>query len=306
VGAHRLRRSRADARHDGAEAQDEVWADDPTTLASTCFAPLGRMVAKNGGYVVSGRWSFSSGIDHAKWILAGAMLHTDRGPPRYVFFLAPKSAATVIDDWHVTGLAGTGSKSFVFDELFVPPHRILDGDDHNNGTGPGIQVNPEPTYRFPRRGAFIALASVPVGVGYTMLEDFVALATDSARRGKRAEQNYATALRIAEARADLDAASLSATAAARETMEMIVRGETPGFERRTLNSLKSAYAAMVAARAADRIFAAAGGKANFLSSRLQRGLLDIHAANAHVAVAWDMAAAKYGRLRLGEDVSRDA
>jgi hypothetical protein len=167
-------------------------------------------------------------------------------------------------------------------------------------------VNLEPTYRFPRRGAFLALASVPVGVGYTMLEEFVELATDSARRGKRAEQNYATALRIAESRADLDAARLSAVAAARETMEMLVRGETAGFERRTLNSLKSAYAAMVSARAADRIFAAGGGKANFLSNRLHRGLLDIHAANAHVAVAWDMAAAKYGRLRLGEDVSRDA
>jgi 3-hydroxy-9,10-secoandrosta-1,3,5(10)-triene-9,17-dione monooxygenase len=289
-----------------AEAQDEVWADDPTTLASTCFAPLGKMARKDGGYVVSGKWSFSSGIDHAKWILAGAMLHEGAGAPQYVFFLAPKSSAKVIDDWHVTGLAGTGSKSFTMDEVFVPPHRILLGDDHHNGTGPGIKVNPEPTYRFPRRGAFVALASVPVGVGYTMLEDFVALATDSARRGKRAEQNYATALRIAECRADLDAARLSATAAARETMEMLERGETPGFERRTLNSLKSAYAAMVAARAADRLFAASGAKGNFLSSRLQRSLLDIHAASTHVAVAWDMAAAKYGRLRLGEDVSGDA
>jgi 3-hydroxy-9,10-secoandrosta-1,3,5(10)-triene-9,17-dione monooxygenase len=289
-----------------AEAQDEVWADDPTTLASTCFAPLGKMTPRDGGFVVSGKWSFSSGIDHAKWILAGAMLHKGAGAPQYVFFLAPKSSATVIDDWHVSGLAGTGSKSFTMDEVFVPPHRILLGDDHHDGTGPGTKVNPELTYRFPRRGAFIALASVPVGVGYTMLEDFVALATDSTRRGKRAEQNYATALRIAECRADLDAAHLSATAAARETMEMLARGETPGFERRTLNSLKSAYAAMMAARAADRIFAAAGAKGNFLSSRLQRSLLDIHAANAHVAVAWDMAAAKYGRLRLGEDVSKDA
>lgn len=288
------------------EAQDEVWADDPTTLASTCFAPLGKMRAEKGGYVVSGKWSFSSGIDHAKWILAGAMLHRDEASPKYTFFLAPKAEAKVIDDWHVTGLAGTGSKTFVYDELFVPPHRILDGDAHNDGTGPGTRVNLEPTYRFPRRGAFLALASVPVGVGYTMLEDFVELANDSARRGKRAEQNYATALRIAESRADLDAARLSAVAAARETMEMLVRGEIAGFERRTLNSLKSAYAAMVSARAADRIFAAAGGKANFLSNRLHRGLLDIHAANAHVAVAWDMAAAKYGRLRLGEDMSRDA
>ena len=288
------------------EAQDEVWHDDPTTLASTCFAPLGKMTPKDGGYVVSGKWSFSSGIDHARWILAGAMLHKGDRPPQYVFFLAPKSAATVIDDWHVTGLAGTGSKTFTMNEIFVPPHRILTGEDHNDGTGPGTKVNPELTYRFPRRGAFIALASVPVGIGFTMLEDFVALATDSGKRGKRAEQNYATALRIAESLADLDAARLSATGAARDTMEMLARGVTPGFERRTLNSLKSAYAAMVAARTADRLFAAAGGKANFLSNRLQRSLLDIHAASAHVAVAWDMAAAKYGRLRLGEDVSRDA
>lgn len=288
------------------EAQDEIWADDPTTLASTCFAPLGKMVRKDGGYVVSGKWSFSSGIDHAKWLLAGAMLHDGNERPRYMFFLAPKSTAKVIDDWHVTGLSGTGSKTFVIEETFVPPHRVLDEKDHNDGTGPGTLVNTELTYRFPRRGAFLALASVPVGVASTMLEDFIGLANDSTRRGKRAEQNFATALRIAESKADIDAARLSSVGAARDTMDMLARGETPGFERRTLNSLKSSYAAVVSARVADRLFAAAGGKANFLSNRLQRSLLDIHAAGAHVAVAWDMSASKYGRLRLGEDMSREA
>jgi 3-hydroxy-9,10-secoandrosta-1,3,5(10)-triene-9,17-dione monooxygenase len=287
------------------EAQDEVWADDPATLASTCFAPLGKLVPRSGGFAASGKWSFSSGIDHAKWLLAGGFIH-EGDKRRHIYFLAPKSEAKVIDDWHVTGLAGTGSKTFTMDEVFVPPHRILGEKDHNDGTGPGTLVNPEPTYKFPRRGAFLALASVPLGVAATMLEDFVALASDSSKRGKRVDNNFATALRIAESKADIDAASLAAIAAARETMEMLERGEKAGYERRTLNSLKSAYAAMVAARAADRMFAAAGGKANFLSSRLQRSLLDIHAAGAHVAVAWDMAASKYGRLRLGEDMSREA
>jgi len=288
------------------EAQDEIWADDPTTLASTCFAPLGKARPRDGGIVVSGKWSFSSGIDHAKWLLAGAMLHEGEGKPRYIYFLAPKSEAKVIDDWHVMGLAGTGSKTFVIDEAFVPSHRILGETDHNNGTGPGTLVNPEITYKFPRRGAFVALASVPIGVATAMLEDFCAMARDKGRRGKRADNDYATALRIAESRAELDSARLAVVGSARDTMAMLARGETPGFEQRTLNSLKSSYAAMVAARSADRLFAAAGGHANFLSSRLQRSLLDVHAAGAHVAVAWDMSAAKYGRLMLGEDLSGEA
>jgi alkylation response protein AidB-like acyl-CoA dehydrogenase len=282
------------------EAQDEVW-DDPRTLTSTCFAPQGRMTPKNGGYVVSGKWSFSSGIDHADWLLAGAMLAEGDKKPRQVFFAAPKSAATVIDDWFVAGLAGTGSKSFTMDEVFVPSHRILDYQESVEGTGPGALVNPAPLYRYPRRGTGSALASVPIGAAMGMLDDFAALCRDKARRGRRAASEAMTALRIAEAAAELDCARFLVVDSSRQMMEVVGRGEKPSVERRLTNRRNSAYAAQLAVRAVDRIFASAGGGSIYLSSRLQRAFRDVHAGAAHVSIAWDLVAAPYGYLRLGHD-----
>jgi Acyl-CoA dehydrogenase, C-terminal domain len=83
-------------------------------------------------------------------------------------------------------------------------------------------------------------------------------------------------------------------------MQMLERGETPTAERRAINSLRAAFAGVSAARAADRLFAAAGAKGNHLSNRLQLHLLDIHAAGAQDEMSWDSTASSYGRVRLGE------
>ena len=282
------------------EAQDDVWGADPRALTSTCFQPLGTMRPRNGGYVVSGRWTFSSGIDHVQWILASAMLEEGAGPPGRVFFLAPKREATVIDDWHVAGLAGTGSKSFTMHDTFVPAHRILSEADHNDGTGPGTRIN-APVYRFPRRGVGIGLAAVAVGAAWGMLDDFCSLARDRARRGRRAANDFSTALRIAESKADLDAARWSLIEAARATQAMLEETGGTDIERRATNRLKAGYAGLLACRTVDRLFAASGGTAIYSSSRLQRALRDVHAATQHTGVSWDLVGSPYGRLMLGED-----
>jgi alkylation response protein AidB-like acyl-CoA dehydrogenase len=279
------------------EAQEEVWGDDPDALSAACLTPIGKLVPQNGKYLASGTWSFASGVDHASWLLAAGLIE-EAGQSRTAYFLVPKSETKLVEDWRITGLAGTGSKSFVLDQAVIPLHRVLDEKQRKDGTGPGVNINPEPTYKFPRDGASIALACVALGTADAMLEEFVALAIDTPKRGIRVGTNFATALRIAESKADIDAASLAAINAARETMEILARGETPTAERRSLNILKSAHAVLMAARAADRLFAAGGAKSIMLSSRLQRYLLDIHAVAAQDAFAWDTCASSYGGLRL--------
>ncbi len=285
------------------EVQDEIWADHPATLCASAFAPLGKMVPANGGYRVSGKWSFSSGIDHAKWLLTGAMLHEGDGPPRYVYFLTPKSDAKVIDDWYVAGLAGTGSKSFTIDDAFVPPHRLLVDKDANLGTGPGsLAPGAAPIQRYPRRGAGTALAAVPVGVAYGMLDEFCALCADKARRGRRAASEPVVALRIAETAAELDCAHWVLRDGSARIMAALSAGETPTMEMRLTNRRNQAYGAVLACRAAERIFGAAGGTSAYLSSPLQRAFRDVHVAAQHTAVAWDMMASPYGLARLGHEL----
>ena len=284
------------------QAQEEVWGEDPATLVSGSLAPRGRLVPTSGGYLASGQWSWASGIDQAKWLLAGGVIEESE-KRRRIYFLVPKSQASVNDDWQVSGLSGTGSKSFTLEDVFVPLHRILESKDSAEGTAPGGKVNPEPVYRFPREGFSLALACVPLGVAATMIEDFIAMVRDTPKRGVRVPTNFAAALRIAESRAEVDAASVWALTAARATMQMLGRGEQPSAEQRALNTLRAGYATQLAARAADRLWAGAGAKAIFLTNRLPRRLCDIHAATAHEALSWDHCAAPYGTLRLGESAS---
>jgi hypothetical protein len=143
---------------------------------------------------------------------------------------------------------------------------------------------------------------VSLGIAANMLEAFVSFAGDTARRGARAHNNFATALRVAESRAEIDAATLTVLAAARETRLTFQRGERPGIERRALNDLAAAYGALLASRAAARMFAGGGAKVILLSNRLQRYLLDISAIGTLEPFSWDLRASTYGRLRLGEKI----
>jgi alkylation response protein AidB-like acyl-CoA dehydrogenase len=281
------------------EAQDDVWATDPATLTATSFAPMGKATKEKGGVIVTGRWQFSSGIDHARWLIAGAMLEG-----RFVYVLVPKDQVTVIDDWHVAGLAGTGSKSFAMQDVFVPPHRMIYESDANDGTAPGTKINTAPAFRYPRKGAGVALAAVAVGAAQGMFEDFIALCRDRARRGKRAAASPMDALRVAESDSDLAAARALLDDTSRAVEAALARGEALGVEQRTVARRNPAYAVLLARRTVDRLMATAGGSAIYSSSRLQRAFRDVHACAAHIGFSWEMSAGPYGQFALGLEVDK--
>lgn len=80
--------------------------------------PIGRAEIVGGGYRVSGRWPFASGVRHSEWISAGAMVVRDGQPePRMMVF--PTASAHIHDNWQVAGLKGTGSCDFSVEGLFV-------------------------------------------------------------------------------------------------------------------------------------------------------------------------------------------
>ena len=128
------------------EAQREYWAEDHTLSASS-FAPNGKIEPVTGGCRLSGKWSFCSGVDHAPWMILAAfagMVSTDPAIPDIRYLLVPKRDITVIDDWHVMGLQGTGSSSVAVEGVFVPEHRMVRGVDLANGTAPGTAVHDGP------------------------------------------------------------------------------------------------------------------------------------------------------------------
>ena len=143
-------------------AQDEVWGDDPTTLVSSSYAPMGRAKAVEGGFQFSGRWSFSSGCDHAQWVFLGGLVMGDEGPIDFRTFLLPRSDYRIDDVWDTIGLRGTGSNDIIVEDVFVPEYRTLSFIDTGRCVCPGQEINSSPVYKLPFAMVFSNSISVPV------------------------------------------------------------------------------------------------------------------------------------------------
>jgi alkylation response protein AidB-like acyl-CoA dehydrogenase len=112
------------------EGLREVFPADGTDLPICAgqFSARGKAVPVDGGYVVTGRWGFGSGINHSAWVVGGCVVDDgEAGGGAEIFAVAPKSEATLHDNWHVAGLQGTGSHDFSLTEVFVPAARVIDG-----------------------------------------------------------------------------------------------------------------------------------------------------------------------------------
>jgi 3-hydroxy-9,10-secoandrosta-1,3,5(10)-triene-9,17-dione monooxygenase len=282
------------------KAQDEVW-DDPRALISTSFGAQGKARKVKGGGILSGKWGFSSGIDHASWIMAGSMMDKgDGGPPEATIFLMPKSDVTVIDDWHVIGLAGTGSKSFTIDEVFVPEHRMMNAIEAADGRLHPDAFNTAPIYHTPRRStAGFALAACGVGAAQGMLDHFIGAAKGRVSRGMVMAEEQWMQIAIAEATSMLHAAELITIADSRHTMEVVAKSGVADVQTRADDKRDAGYVAMLARQVADKLYAVAGGNSLRTSDPLQRYFRDIHAATAHFGLRWEHSAVPYARLILG-------
>ena len=283
-------------------AQDDVWGDNPDARLSASIEPAGKARPVAGGVVFSGRHRYASGIDNAQWLLCGGLLLEDGTAPRRCYFLVPKAEVAVIDDWHVIGLAGTGSKSFEVKDLFVPAHRILDGDGSDEGMGPGIAVNTAPVYRMPRHDiAGTGFAAIAVGVAEGFIAEYIAYTRTRNSRGEAMAQLMGTQISLGHATVELRAAQQLCIDGARQAMAVLGRGERLSLHQRQHTRLASSFAAQLALAAVQRLFNAAGGRALFVDSPMQRSMRDLYAVAAHRALAWDAAAANYGAMLLGPD-----
>ncbi|MEK8145919.1 hypothetical protein NKH18_45980 [Streptomyces sp. M10(2022)] len=115
---------------------------DRDTLVSSAYAPVGRLTGVDDGYRLTGRWSFSSGCEHADWALLGALVVGAQGRPvDFLTVLVPRSDYRIEDVWDVVGLRGTGSNDILVDSAFVPAHRVIRNYEQAQLKGPGQQVN---------------------------------------------------------------------------------------------------------------------------------------------------------------------
>lgn len=282
------------------EAQQEMWGEDPNTRSCASFVPVGKARSVEGGVVFSGRHSFASGIDHVQWALCGGAIVDGARQGERCLFLLPLKGVPIIDDWHVMGLAGTGSKSFEVKDVFVPDHRILTYRDMENATGPGSRAHAAPVFRMPHGGlAASAFACVAVGIAEGFLAEYVAITGKRQSRGVKVAEQMGAQISLAAAAAEIEAAERMYLAPVQEALRLCERGETVPAAHRLRAKRNAAYAARLALGAVERLFNVAGSRAIFAGNVLQRHFRDIHAAVAHASLIWDVGMSEYGRHMLG-------
>ncbi len=276
-------------------AQQEVFGENPDTLLSSSLNP-GKSVCEpvRGGYRLSGRWEFSSGCDHAGWVMLGAPNIGERN-----WALIPRSDFEIRDTWHVSGLRGSGSKDIVTKKAFVPYHRVLDVNTAGNGDGSGWEMHGQARYRVPI-GALLGwdLVGPMIGIAQGMIEEFTASLKGTSGPGRTAD-SPAVHARLAQASAEADAAHMVMREDIGEILRKGEAGElfTP-LERARFRRDK-AFAVQLCQQAVNRLFDISGGHGIFHSTPLQRFHRDAQAVAHRDGLVMDLGGRDYGRVALG-------
>jgi 3-hydroxy-9,10-secoandrosta-1,3,5(10)-triene-9,17-dione monooxygenase len=281
-------------------AQDAFWAD-PTAVSCASFNPTGRARAVDGGWRVSGRWSYASGCDHAQWAIVGAMVEESAGRQAPWDMVIPIGEFTIDDDWHVLGLAGTGSKTLVADDVFVPRERSMLHDDLKNARTPGQQVHPDyDLVRSPRGpfASFTLLASL-VGLAHRAVDSFASHTRERVSRGLRIAEQESMQIKLSESSAEADAARLIMRHTLQDNAASLAAREPLGLERLTRTRRDVAYAARLSMQAVERLFIASGSRAIYAGSDMELIFRDTHAAGSHFFLNWELGARPHGQQLMG-------
>ena len=283
------------------EAQIDVWGEDPEAVASSSLAPREAARRVPGGWRLSGRYPFSSGCDYAQWAIIGTFLG-ERGDPRHIaYMLVPLAEVEIVDDWQVLGLLGTGSKSLILRDVFVPEHRSVMVSDLFAGTPPGALVHPDyPVLRAPR-GFLVSYSLPPVAIalGRRALEiACAALATRVSRGVTKVAESEVVQMAIGEAAAAIDVATLLLHTG-RESSTAAVSSGRKITEAEALRARRDmVYAQHQVSWAVDRLCEMDGARWVYDNDQLGAIRRDVMTILTHHAASRQAAMAPYGRMLL--------
>ncbi len=289
------------------KAQQAVWGEDTNTRLSSSYAPTGKALLVDGGYRLSGRWSFSSGCDHATWVLLGGLVSNDEGQiVDFKTFMVPRSDYAIEDVWNVVGLRGTGSNDIVVDDVFVPDEFTLSMGETGRCYGPGQEQNTSDLYKLPFHSVFTSTITAPiVGMATGAYEEHVEMQRKRVRAAYIAEKavnDPFASVRIARASSEIDAAWALLMNNLREMQELVAKGEKIPLNLRLKVRRDQVIGTERAVAAIDTLFEASGGRALAEGTYLQRAWRDAHAGRVHAANDPERALVMYGAVEFGQKI----
>jgi 3-hydroxy-9,10-secoandrosta-1,3,5(10)-triene-9,17-dione monooxygenase len=288
------------------ETQHEVWDANPDALiASSIALAAGRARKADGGFIVSGRWPFSSGVDNSEWNMLAVTVYGEDGksPIDWRLCLVPKSDYEVIDTWYAMGMVATGSKDIAVSERFVPMRRALalqrcrGGREH-----PGAQLTSGPLYRIPIAAASgHPLAPAALGAAEGAYELFLEAMVKRAGTytGATVADVQAVQIKVGRARCLIDSARYMLRQSAIAFQACAEREEVADLETKLRFRAHSAFAVTQAREAVETLWSCYGAQGLYTRDPLQRHLRDVLAIGQHFSFNFDIAACAYGLDALG-------
>jgi alkylation response protein AidB-like acyl-CoA dehydrogenase len=284
------------------QAQQDIWGDNPLAVASSSLAPRETARAAAGGWRLSGRFPFSSGCLHSQWAIIGARCEDGSGgqPTRYL--LVPMHEIEIFDDWEVLGLRGTGSRSLLLNDVFVPEHRSVLLRDLFDGSTPGALVHPDYSLPSAPRG-LLAPFSLPC-VAFTLGRRALDLVAGSLRtrvsRGTRAlAESEVVQQQLGEAAAEIETAILVMRTRRDYSLALVESGAAIPAEEAMRNRRDITFAVWQLRRGVERLVELAGARTVYDTEPLQCLWRDVVTISTHTVVSRHLGMVPYGRMLLG-------
>lgn len=284
-----------------AETQEEMWGNNPGAFVCGVLIPgCGKAEPVDGGWRLTGRWPFASGVMGADWCILSGFGQNEAHES--LMFALPRTSLTIHDTWHTIGLNGTGSNDVSVEDLFVPAHHTMTVDESKYGEAPGTKVNSGPLYRLGTFAMFsVVQSSTAYGLARGAFENFLARTRERTGRvtSQRVIDYDTTQIKIGEAAAALDTARVMLYACADEAMAVAAAGGIMDIESKSRMRGDATFAGNLAARAIDIMFSLAGGAGLYNGHPISRSLRDMKCAQSHMTQNWDINGTNYGRVLLG-------
>jgi len=284
------------------EMQDELWRDTPDALVASSVAPVGKSENVDGGIMLSGKFGFSSGCDHADWFMLGFTRPGLDGVAGRHYAIVPRKDVTIVDDWFTEGLRATGSKTLLVDKIFVPEHRIEGIIALNSGKAKGFGSNDSPIYNAAFGPHFsIGFAAVAIGMTRRLAHLYAEKAKSRIKvyTGMAATARAPAAMRLGRG---THGAAAALAFLSKDWRDIDARSESGIFPNsRELSEWRTnqAFAVRMTIEAADALFEGSGGSAWFSSNEMQRLWRNIRMVGSHAGTDYDTCSEIYGRNLLG-------
>ena len=286
-------------------AQEEIWGSNPEMLIASGIAFLqGSARRVDGGIELSGKWGFSSGVDHSGWEQLACIVKDDSGKPiDWCMCQVPRPQFEVIDDWQTLGMRGSGSRTVSCKDVFVPDHRVISMHVANPAHEfPGLKIHANTMFRVPTASlGGHCIAGAMTGNAQAALD----IATDMVRQrstnytGAKMRDFQTVQLRIGMAGAKIDAVRTWLRNDCIDAHNVYRAGGKLNIETKLRYKRNCAMGMRLLTDAVDALYEMCGAAGIYDSSAMQRIYRDQHAAAGHFSFSTDAQLTPWAHFSLG-------